>query len=98
MDYAVEEEAQPVSSGDSSRPTLGSAGDVVSESWRGPSGLPTRHVNRDRRQYGRSRQNAGTKALFGDMLALGIAAAVGIGCGFMFLKLFAPSLLAKLHF
>lgn len=98
VDYAVEEEAQPVSSGDSSRPTLGSAGDVVSESWRGPSGLPTRHVNRDRRQYGRSRQNAGTKALFGDMLALGIAAAVGIGCGFMFLKLFAPSLLAKLHF
>jgi hypothetical protein len=34
----------------------------------------------------------------GDAIALGIAAAVGIGCGFMFLKYFAPSLLEKMHF
>jgi serine/threonine protein kinase len=98
VDYAVETDMESRPSSGPSRPTLGSAGDVVSESWRSPSGLPTRHGYRDKRHQGRPRQNSGTKAIFGDMLALGIAAAVGIGCGFMFLKLFAPSLLAKLHF
>jgi serine/threonine protein kinase len=35
---------------------------------------------------------------FGEIVALFVATAVGIVCGFMFLKLFAPSLLAKWHF
>jgi hypothetical protein len=34
----------------------------------------------------------------GEIIALCFATAVGIGCGFMFLKFFAPSLLAKWHF
>jgi serine/threonine protein kinase len=33
------------------------------------------------------------ESYLGDVVALGFAAAVGIGCGFMFLKIFAPSLI-----
>lgn len=45
-----------------------------------------------------TRRNAESDSQWGEILALVFAAAVGIGCGFMFLKLFAPSLLAKWHF
>lgn len=38
------------------------------------------------------------QSFFADLVALGFAAAVGIGCGFMFLKVFAPSLLDEWHF
>ncbi len=43
------------------------------------------------------RRQDGNDSQLGEILALVFAAAVGIGCGFMFLKLFAPSLLAKWH-
>jgi hypothetical protein len=45
-----------------------------------------------------ARRTAESDTQWGEILALVFAAAVGIGCGFMFLKLFAPSLLAKWHF
>jgi serine/threonine protein kinase len=45
-----------------------------------------------------TRRNVERDSNWGEILALIFAAAVGIGCGFMFLKLFAPSLLAKWHF
>lgn len=38
------------------------------------------------------------ESFLGEIIALFFATAVGIGCGFMFLKFFAPSLLAKWHF
>ena len=44
------------------------------------------------------RRNSEKDSHWGEILVLIFAAAVGIGCGFMFLKLFAPSLLAKWHF
>jgi len=39
----------------------------------------------------------GRESRFAEILALCFAAVVGIGCGFMFLKFFAPSLLEKWH-
>ena len=45
-----------------------------------------------------ARRHSENDTQWGEILALVFAAAVGIGCGFMFLKLFAPSLLAKWHF
>ncbi|MEN9846233.1 MAG: hypothetical protein RIS36_1380 [Pseudomonadota bacterium] len=45
-----------------------------------------------------TRRNAESDTQWSELLALVFAAAVGIGCGFIFLKLFAPSLLAKWHF
>lgn len=53
---------------------------------------------RSRRAKSGARRNAENDTQWGEILALVFAAAVGIGCGFMFLKLFAPSLLAKWHF
>jgi hypothetical protein len=35
------------------------------------------------------------ESYLGDVVALGCAAAVGIGCGFMFLKIFAPALVSE---
>ncbi|MEY4669250.1 MAG: serine/threonine-protein kinase PrkC [Pseudomonadota bacterium] len=43
----------------------------------------------------RPRRTVENESNWGEVVALVFAAAVGIGCGFMFLKLFAPSLLAK---
>ena len=101
VDYAVETGGQREPSASVARPTLGSAGDVVSESWRKPSLAierdPAQSV-RPHRGGGRVRQPTPRRTLVGDAIALGIAAAVGIGCGFMFLKYFAPSLLEKMHF
>ena len=50
------------------------------------------------RPKGGMRRSVETESQWGEILALVFAAAVGIGCGFMFLRLFAPSLLAKWHF
>lgn len=59
-------------------------------------------IPRDRRGDFRSsgsvhrvRRSVERDSNWGEILALLFAAAVGIGCGFIFLKLFAPSLLAK---
>jgi serine/threonine protein kinase len=53
---------------------------------------------RSSRSTGRGRRNVERDSNWGEIVALIFAAAVGIGCGFMFLRLFAPSLLAKWHF
>ena len=53
---------------------------------------------RSARPGGGSRRNVENDSQWGEILALVFAAAVGIGCGFIFLRLFAPSLLAKWHF
>lgn len=53
---------------------------------------------RSARSKGGARRNIENDSHWSEILALLFAAAVGIGCGFMFLKLFAPSLLAKWHF
>lgn len=52
---------------------------------------------RSARSKSAGRRNAENDSNWGEILALVFAAAVGIGCGFMFLKLFAPALLAKWH-
>jgi hypothetical protein len=53
---------------------------------------------KSRRYSSSSLRDGDRESYVGEFIALGFAAAVGIGCGFMFLKLFAPSLLAKWHF
>ena len=101
VDYTGEIDLQRESSASVTRPTLGSAGDVVSESWRKPSLELERdlaHSGRPLRGGGRVRKPTPRRTFVGDAVALGIAAAVGIGCGFMFLKYFAPSLLEKMDF
>jgi serine/threonine-protein kinase len=101
VDYAVETDVQRGPNVSATRPTLGSAGDVVSESWRKPSLAIERDLAQSARPYragGRARQPTPRRTLVGDAIALGVAGAVGIGCGFMFLKFFAPSLLEKMHF
>lgn len=50
------------------------------------------------RRLGHRRRDEGKDSYVGEMIALCFAAAVGIGCGFMFLRFFAPSLLEKWHF
>jgi len=62
----------------------------------GSNGRPTEF--RSARSKGMSRRTVDSESQWGEILALIFAAAVGIGCGFMFLKLFAPSLLAKWNF
>ena len=69
---------------------------VPGYSDRGLSGRPSEF--RSTRSKGLSRRAVENESQWGEILALVFAAAVGIGCGFMFLKLFAPSLLAKWHF
>ena len=53
---------------------------------------------RSSRGVGRARLNVENESNWAEILALVFAGAVGIGCGFVFLKLFAPSLLAKWYF
>jgi serine/threonine protein kinase len=54
--------------------------------------------SKSKRHSNSSRRGGEGESYVGEIIALGFAAAVGIGCGFMFLKFFAPSLLAKWHF
>ena len=51
-----------------------------------------------KRQSSSSRRAVEEESRIGEILALCFATAVGIGCGFLFLKFFAPSLLAKWYF
>jgi hypothetical protein len=53
---------------------------------------------RSSRGVGRARRDVENESNWAEILALVFAGAVGIGCGFVFLKLFAPSLLAKWYF
>lgn len=53
---------------------------------------------RSSRSVGRARRDVENESNWAEILALVFAGAVGIGCGFVFLKLFAPSLLAKWYF
>jgi serine/threonine protein kinase len=62
-----------------------------------PSPLPTKEPTefRSPRLKARARRNVERDSSWGEIAALIVAAAVGIGFGFIFLKLFAPSLLAQ---
>lgn len=101
VDYAVETDVERAPIDVMSKPTLGSAGDVVSESWRRPS-LETRdhrgQGSRPHRSGGRVRQPTPRRALAGDAATLIVAVVIGIGCGFLFLRYFAPSLLERMNF
>ncbi len=101
VDYAVETDVERVPTSVNSKPTLGSAGDVVSEVWRRPSLETGRERGRDGRSPrpgGRIRQPTPRRALAGDAATLVVAIVIGIGCGFLFLKFFAPSLLERMNF
>jgi len=79
-------------------PVVGSAGDLLSESW-APVASTTVAERRARGGLSRpSKQQEQSDSYAGDVIVFGFAAAVGIAFGFLFLKMFAPNVLANLHF
>lgn len=60
-----------------------------------PSTLVNTRATPNRNTPAAHRSAGVNESYLGDVVALGFAAAVGIGCGFMFLKIFAPSLVSE---
>ncbi len=82
-------------------PQLGAAGDLLSEGWGHPKSEPQKRVVVSDRAREFPKKYAATeqkRSRTGDIIALGLAALIGIGFGVVFLKLFAPALLAKFQF
>ena len=97
LDYAVEAGAYPDGPYAAPEPMVGALAEERPEKKNSARGQISDISARQRKREHRRRDEE-KESYFGEMIALCFAVAVGIGCGFMFLKFFAPSLLEKWHF
>lgn len=100
VERALEPESRPSSPARPGGARVEPAPDVISDDWGSSPRTAQRKVAPPGQFAALSKkyaeQEPARRSMLGDAVALGVAALVGIGFGFVFLKLFAPGLLEKL--